>query len=154
MGDDKTELRDTFTYHGAGFAVLLRHVPMRQIGTEWVLDLKASAIDQLIFERLPHQPSRLTGYQIRFIRAYADMTLKAFAHRFGVSHPAVLKWERAGDEVTNMSWSTEKDIRLFVLSKSERTAEDFQACYDALTTEADQAPTPLQLDIECLESTG
>ena len=148
MGDYKREIRDTFTYHGAGFAVVLRRLPMLLLGTEWVFDIKPSAIDRRIFERLPHQASRLTGYQVRFIRIYADMTLKAFAHRFGVSHPAVLKWERAGDSMTNMSWSTEKDIRLFVLSQSESSAQEFQAFYEALTTEANEAVTPLEIDIE------
>ena len=42
------------------------------------------------------------------------MTLQAFAARFGVSHVAVLKWEQRGNKPTGMTWSAEKDIRLFI----------------------------------------
>ena len=46
------------------------------------------------------------------------MDLKAFGKRFGdVSHPAVIKWERCGDEATNMNWAIEKDIRLAIVDR-------------------------------------
>ena len=45
------------------------------------------------------------------------MTLQEFAKRFCVSHVAVIKWERANRVATAMNWTTEKDIRLFILCK-------------------------------------
>ena len=100
--------------------------------------------------QLSHQDSHLTGKQVRFIRDYADMTLQAFADRFGVSHPAVKKWENAGDDPTNMAWSTEKDIRLFVLMQSKASASDFQQCYTDLIDEPTADPTPIHIDVESM----
>ena len=150
MSDYETKIQQRFTYHGAGYEVVLHHVPMIKLGREWALNINPSLIDRLIFEDLPRHPSRLTGNQVRFVRAYTGMTLKAFAERFGVSHPAVKKWENAADGPTNMSWSTEKDIRLFVLMQSNAKAQEFQACYTKLVHEATGTPTPIHIDIETL----
>tara|TARA_R110001592_G_scaffold158398_1_gene389524 strand:- start:788 stop:1249 length:462 start_codon:yes stop_codon:yes gene_type:complete len=148
MSDYKTKVQKRFAYHGAGYEVVLHNVPMIKLGSEWVLNINPGVIDRLIFEGLPHHPSRLTGSQVRFVRALTGMTLKAFADRFGVSHPAVKKWENAGDGPTNMSWSTEKDIRLFVLDHGDAEPQDFQACYNELAVEVSGSPTPVHVDIE------
>ena len=150
MSEYKTRNQEKFSYYGAGYEVILHHVPMIRVGREWVLNVNPSIIDRMIFREIPHQPSRLTGNQVRFIRAYTGMTLKAFAERFGVSHPAVKKWENAADGPTNMSWSTEKDIRLFVLMQTNAKAQEFQACYTKLVHEATGTPTPIHIDVETL----
>ena len=150
MPDYKTKIQNKFTYHGAGYEVVLHHVPMIKIGSEWVLNLNLRLIDRLVFEAIPRQPWRLTGDQVRFVRDYADLTLKAFADRFGVSHAAVKKWENTGDGPTNMSWSTEKDIRLFALMHDGADAIDFQACYEALITEPTAKPAAIHIDVESM----
>lgn len=150
MSDYKTKIQNKYTYHGAGYEVILHHVPMIKIGIEWVLNLNPSIIDRLLVEAIPRQSSRLTGNQVRFIRDYTDMTLKAFADRFGVSHAAVKKWENTGDGPTNMSWSTEKDIRLFVLTHAGADAIDFQACYEALIAEPTARPAAIHIDVESM----
>jgi DNA-binding transcriptional regulator YiaG len=148
MAEYRTKIQDDFIYHGAGYPVTLHHVPMIEVGNEWVFNINMSIIDRLVFEELPHLESPLTGYQVRFIRDYMDMTLKAFADRFGISHPAVKKWENAGDGPTNMSWSTEKDIRLFVLLQSKPDPAVFQKNYEDLVTEAKGSPSPIHIDVE------
>ena len=46
------------------------------------------------------------------------MDLKTFGKRFGdVAHSAVIKWEKTGDDFSNMNWATEKDIRLAITDK-------------------------------------
>lgn len=150
MSEYKTKIQEEYTYHGAGYEVILHHVPMIKIGDEWVFNINMSIIDQLVFESIPHTPSRLTGNQLRFIRVYAGMTLKAFADRFGVSHPAVKKWENAGDAPTNMAWSTEKDIRLFVLSEGNASAGEFMQCYTDLIAEPTAKPAPIHIDVDTM----
>jgi hypothetical protein len=150
MSDYKTKIQNKFTYHGAGYEVILHHVPMIKIGNEWVLNLNPRIIDRLLVEEIPRQSSRLTGNQVRFIRDFTEMTLKAFADRFGVSHAAVKKWENTGDGPTNMAWSTEKDIRLFVLAHAGADAIDFQACYEALIAEPRARPTAVHIDVESM----
>ena len=150
MSDYKTKVQRKFSYHGAGYEVILHHVPMIKVGGEWILDMDLKSLERLIFEELPHHPSRLTGNQVRFIRDYTDMTLKAFAERFGVSHAAVKKWENAGDGPTNMAWSTEKDIRLFVLMHGDPEASAFRQCYLDLIDEPSSVSAPIHLDLEVL----
>lgn len=150
MTDYKTKVQSKFTYHGAGYEVVLHHVPLIKIGGDWVVNLNLGIIDRLVFEDIPRQPSRLTGSQVRFVRDFAGMTLTAFAERFGVSHAAVKKWENAGDGPTNMAWSTEKDIRLFVLSHGDVDARDFRACYEELIAEPAAKPAPIHIDVESM----
>ncbi len=142
-----TKIKKKFAYHGAGYEVTLRDVPMIRIDGEWVLNINPNNVDRLIFNDLPHSESRLTGNQVRFIREFSDMTYVAFAERFGVSHPAVKKWENAEDQPTNMAWSTEKDIRLFVLSQSNPDGDTFQKCYVDLAKEPTAPYTPIHIDI-------
>ena len=85
MSEYKTKTEDEFAYHGAGYEVILHYVPMIEVGDEWFFNINLSIIDRMIFEDLPEQEFPLTGYQLRFIRDYVDMTFKAFADRFGVS---------------------------------------------------------------------
>ena len=49
----------------------------------------------------------LTGHQVRFVRLHFEMTLQAFAARFGVSYVAVLEREQRGNKPTGTTWSTE-----------------------------------------------
>ena len=146
----KTRVQQKFVYHGAGYAVVLHNVPMIQVGREWVLNVNPVLVDRLIFQEIPYQPSRLTGNQVRFVRDFTGLTLKAFAGRFGVSHAAVKKWENTGDAPTNMSWSTEKDIRLFVLAYGDADAETFRACYEDLVVEPSGKPSPVHIDMDSM----
>lgn len=148
MSQFKTKIQRRYVYHGAGYAVVLHHVPMIQVANEWVLNTNPAVIDRIIFQSIPHHAARLTGDQIRFVRDYVGLTLKSFAERFGVSHAAVKKWENGGDKPTNMSWATEKDIRLFVLSHGEADAREFRACYEELIAVPATEPLPVHIDLD------
>jgi transcriptional regulator with XRE-family HTH domain len=150
MSEYRTKIQEEYIYHGAGYEVILHHVPMIEVGDEWVFNINLSIVDRMVFESIPEYDWRLTGYQVRFIRSLVDMTLKEFSERFGVSHPAVKKWENAKNGPTNMSWCTEKDIRLFVLMHCKAKPEEFQKCYLDLIPEATGEPKPIHIDIEKL----
>lgn len=54
---------------------------------------------------------------------------------------AVIKWEKAGTKMTSMAWTTEKDLRLFILSKFSAKALDIAKLYADLEKErADRGP--------------
>ena len=76
---------------------------------------------------LAHRPTRLTGNEIKFVWTFFEMTARAFAERFSVKHPAVLKWEGKGDVSTQMTWSIKKDIQLFILDELQDKASDLHA---------------------------
>ncbi len=60
------------------------------------------------------------------------MTVRFFAERFSVKHPAVIKWEKTEKLLTQMAWSTEKDIRLFILDELENKSSELRDLYRAL----------------------
>ncbi|MCM0604918.1 MAG: hypothetical protein KA715_02405 [Xanthomonadaceae bacterium] len=102
---------------GFGFPVKIRNVPMVKVRGHWAPEINYKQLAKTVLLVLTTKPARLTGAEVRFIRTHFELTLKDFAERFDVSHPAVIKWEAAKQKATSMNWSTEKDIRLFVLSR-------------------------------------
>lgn len=115
-----------------GFKVaLLNVVSVKRLG-EWCLEVNWVALGNRLFQALAEKPGRLTGNELRFIRKHQDMTLEQFAKRFNVTHPAVMKWEKAGDDMTGMNWATEKDIRLAILARCEVGPDQFQIAYQSL----------------------
>jgi hypothetical protein len=75
------------------------------------------------------------------------MTLEAFGARFDVSHPAVLKWERAGDKPPALKWPIEKDMRLFLLDRLRARPKAFKELYETLREEAAAPSKPLEMDV-------
>ena len=118
-----------FVDMGFGFPVHLINVPMIKVRGQWTPDVDYNKLQGLVLKQLAHKSGRLSGAEVHFIRQALEMTLQQFAKRLGVSHVAVIKWEKVGSESTTMNWSTEKDIRLFVLSRLGASSKDAMALY-------------------------
>ncbi len=101
-----------------------------------------------MIEALVLKPSRLTGNEVHFLRLFLEMTLVHFAERFDVTHPAVLKWENSENHATGMSWTTEKDLRLFALTKLAPSAKKFVAEYEQLAEVASDKIQAIKIDCE------
>jgi hypothetical protein len=78
------------------------------------------------------------------------MTLQEFATRFCVTHVAVMKWEKTKNRSTNINWATEKDIRLFVLSKMESESSELTKLYSELEYQPPNKTVSIRLDFEQL----
>jgi transcriptional regulator with XRE-family HTH domain len=102
---------------GFGFPVKLLNVPMTKVRGEWTPAINYNLLAEVVLRELCEKDRKLSGSEVRFIRQHFEMTLQQFAKRFGVTHPAVMKWEKMSSKSTDMSWAIEKDIRLFVLYK-------------------------------------
>ena len=113
----KTKIQKEYIDMGFGFPVHLLNVPMIHIRGVWTPKVNYAKLAKIVLQLLIQKPAPFTGNEVKFIRTKLGMTVSQFANTFYVTHPAVLKWESKGDEVTNMNWSTEKDIRLFVYSQ-------------------------------------
>lgn len=134
-------------YRGFGFPVTLHNVPMVHLRGAWTPDVNYDHLQRALLGALAEKPARLSGCEVRFIRLAAAMTLQEFAKRFGVTHPAVLKWERSGSRSTDMGWSTEKDIRLDVISRLEGKPGRFYRIYRELESQPTRKAAPLVLDV-------
>jgi transcriptional regulator with XRE-family HTH domain len=142
----KTKTQKTFLDKGFGFPVRLHNVQMVQVRGVWTPNINYHDLARAVLLALSRKASRLTGREVRFIRTHFEMTLQAFARRFCVSHVAVLKWERAGDKPTMTGWTTEKDLRLFVLSRLGASAKDLARLYKDLEIQPSAKLALIQLN--------
>jgi len=78
------------------------------------------------------------------------MTTREFGARFSVKHPAVIKWEKKQESLTDMAWTTEKDIRLFIVDQLVKKASELQKLYRLLGEEAEAKKKPISLDSELI----
>ena len=141
-----TKIQKEFTDTGFGFPVRLMNVPMMKVRGEWTPKIDYNELARLLAHALSHKPARLTGNEIRFVRNHFEMTLKEFAGRFCVTHVAVIKWEKSGNEATAMNWPTEKDIRLFILSKLGGASKEIAELYGELEALPSRRQAPIHLD--------
>lgn len=105
-----------FRYDGLGFPLELRNVELVRFRDAWAPDVKLNELSSHAFLALATKPATLTGAEVRFVRQRMRLTLEAFAERLRVTHQAVMKWERAGDQPTSMIWGTEVALRLEILN--------------------------------------
>lgn len=118
MTEKKTE---TFTYKDLGFPILLVDVPMRKILGEWVLDINLNVLQLEVLKMLIHQPTPLQAGELRFIRKYFEMTTTTFGEVFGVSHAAIIKWEKGQLPAPPM----DVYIRMYVMDRLKAKNADF-----------------------------
>jgi len=90
--------------------------------------------------------------ELRFIRTYFEMTIRSFAERFSVKHPAVVKWEKKADLSTAMAWTTEKDIRLFIIDQLIKRPSELQKLYRVLEEEAKTSDRVIKIDSKELKA--
>lgn len=128
----KEKKRDTFIYEGLGFPIRLINVPMKKIFGEWTIDINFNALQIAVLNILARKPTSLTGSEIRFIMDYFEMSLRDFAKLFGVTHAAVLKWEK---EETKMNPSTEVYLRLYLLNYLKVSDKEFRKLYLKISPE-------------------
>lgn len=134
--------------YGFGFPVILRNVPMVKVRGTWTPDLNYHQLGTEVLRALATLEGKLSGNQVKFIRLQTKMTLQQFAKRLGVTHPAVLKWEKSADRQTGMSWSTEKDIRLFIVKSLKGSDKQLSDLYSALELVAPETAPRIKLDVE------
>ncbi len=142
------KIQKVYQDNGFGFPVTLMNVPMIEVRGEWVPQINQKELQDRVVEFLVLKPSRLTGSEIHFLRLISEMNLKQFADRFDVTHPAVLKWEKAENKETGMNWTTEKDIRLFALKNLGPNAKEFLTAYERLASVANAKLQAVKIDLE------
>jgi hypothetical protein len=145
MSSRKTAKR--FVYEGFGFPVVFLNVPITEVRGLLTPKVDYNKLAQTLVVALAHKPARLTGNEIRFIRLHFEMTLQQFGECFDVSHPAVLKWERAGNEPPDIKWPTEKDMRLFILDREHARVREFRSLYQDLRQKMKRASKPIELNL-------
>ena len=88
-----------FVYMGFGFPVTLKSVTLFKSGGEWSPRIDLEKIGLRVFRDLAKRGGPYTGYEIFFIRAFLKLSKVDFGKKIGVSHAAVLGWEKKRDTV-------------------------------------------------------
>ena len=118
-----------FIYEGLGFPVVLRNVSLVKKRGVWTPAIDYNKLQKAVLLALTHKPVVLTGYEVHFIRTYFEMTLENFGKRFGVTHVAVLTWEKAGNKLAKINPATELCIRLYILEKLNTSNAIFREAF-------------------------
>ena len=132
----KTKIQKQYIDNGCGFPVVLQNVKMVFVRGVWTPEIDYNLLHKSVLHALAHKSTRLTGNQIKFIRHSFNLTLVEFGEYFDVSHPAVLKWEAAGDDVPSIKWSLERDLRLFIVDRLEEVPTTLGELYRTLRSRA------------------
>jgi len=111
----KRKISKSYETDCLGFPIILENVPMIFISGEWVPEINYDLLQKCVLYFLCVAEARLTGNQIKFIRSWFRMSLQEMGSVLGVTRAAIKKWEDFADQPTNMSISTERNIRLFIL---------------------------------------
>jgi DNA-binding transcriptional regulator YiaG len=119
----------TFIYRGLGIPIKLVGAPMKKAFGEWCLDIDMNKLMRIVLEAIIHKPTALTGDELRYIRKYLEMATTEFGKTFGVSHVAILKWEKGENQV---SPAMEVCIRLYILNHLHAKDKEFRALYNDL----------------------
>lgn len=109
---NKDKKRKTLIYRGLGFPVRLINAPMRKVYGKWAFDFSMGVFQELVLYMLATKTTSLTGPELRFIIDYFELSYRDFAKLLGVSHGAVVKWEK---ETSKMNPNTEVSLRLYIL---------------------------------------
>jgi DNA-binding transcriptional regulator YiaG len=106
-----------YVYEGLGFPIVLVNITLVKKRNVWTPAIDYNKLQKEVLLALSHKPLSLTGNEIHFIRASLEMTLEKFGKQFGVTHAAVLNWEKGKDKSAKINPTTELYIRLFILEK-------------------------------------
>ena len=118
-----------FVYEGLGFPVIFLNVKLVKKRDIWTPAVDYNKLQKEVLLALTHKPVALMGNEVHFIRTYFEMTLESFGKHFGVTHVAVLTWEKMGNKPAKINPTTELCIRLFILEKLNMNNQIFREAF-------------------------
>ncbi len=125
----ETKKAKKFIYEGLGFPIVLVNVPLVKKRGIWTPAIDYNKLQKQVLLALSHKPVSLTGNEVHFIRAYFEMTLENFGKQFGITHAAVLNWEKARNKAAKINPTTELCIRLLILEKLKISNQIFRDAF-------------------------
>ena len=141
------KIEKEFVYEGLGFPVVLINVPMILVRGIWTIDCDLNILQKATLLALAHSAHNLTGNQIHFIRSWLGLTQSKFGDIFGITHVAVVKWEKMANKSSKMSLNTQREIRMWILDHLLTQDEDFRKAFKIIHAKKfSDKVTPLKID--------
>lgn len=143
---NKEKKKINLIYKGLGFPIRLVNAPMRKVYGKWVFDFSMGVFQEVVLYMLATKTSPISGSELRFIIDYFELSYRDFAKLLGVSHAAVVKWEK---EKSKMNLHTEISLRLYILNFLKISDKEFRKQYLELSQHNFTAiESPLNIDLE------
>lgn len=144
----KTKIEKKFIYEGLGFPVVLHNAPMAWVRGAWVLDVDLNVLQRTVLLELAHHESDLTGDQIFFIRTFLGYSQMQFGEWLGVTHPAVVKWEKRKEQPAKINLNSQRDLRLLLLDQLLSRDGDFRKAFRLIhSRQFSNRVVPLEFEI-------
>ncbi|HLG21043.1 MAG TPA: hypothetical protein VI895_14680 [Bdellovibrionota bacterium] len=144
--------KSEYTYHGAGFPVMLLNFPFRKVGSMEVLDVDTEKLDLAIAQAILLKPAFLTGNEIKFLRHFLGHSLREFASRMSLGASTIKKWEDVADE--RLEYPTNdfaiRNLAAGELHQRYRMSAEFAYHREAIQASQFWEPQPLQIPFEAV----
>lgn len=128
----KAKKRKTLVFYGLGFPITLVNAPMRKVFGEWIIDVDMENLQLFVLRSLAYKPIPMTREELKFVRKFLNLTTTDFGRIFGVSHVAVVNWEKGNRHV---SPAIELCIRLHILNHLHVRDKEFRNLYAEISLE-------------------
>lgn len=149
------KIQKSYKTMALGFPIVLLDAPMEKIRGEWAPAINFDALENAMALYIPLKRARLTGQELRFLRLHLNMSQEEFGAQFEYTRQGVKKWEDVGAALPPIKWSTERDVRLFALSRHIKSQElepaAFLRAYERLVEKAPAEIMEVSLASERLE---
>ena len=90
-------MRKDINYWGSGFLVRLLDFPAYKDGRWYGPDVQMNRLHALIALKVIEKPFLLTGNELAFLRAVAELSRSEAARQLGVTRRTLINWEEEGD---------------------------------------------------------
>jgi DNA-binding transcriptional regulator YiaG len=120
----------TLIYKGLGFPIKLISVPMKKMLGDWVMDIDMTELQIIVLKALVYKPAQLSNNELRFIRHFLQLNTTEFGKIFGVTHSAVVQWEKG---TRHASPPIDLCIRLHVMNHLHVKDKEFRQLYNEIS---------------------
>lgn len=112
-----SKILKNYTFKGFGFDVLLKNISVKSIAGEDYPDININELKSITAKMLLTSRQRLTGYHIKFLRTYIQMSYDELSEQIHVPASTLRSWENKGSEFTGLSVNHEKAFRIMAINK-------------------------------------
>ena len=133
-------------YMELGFPVILVDPPMVDFRGVAVPDVNMRTVQETAFLMLIVKPARLTGSEVRFIRAYQQLRQADFARVLNMAnHSVVSQWESRRDEPSGMDYNTEVLLRIWMAGRTGQMDKILDLLETGLKNLKPRGDAPIQI---------
>lgn len=135
------KILDTYIFSGFGFDVRLTNVVIKSVHGEEYPDIDMNALKLNTAKALLLSKQRLTGYQVKFLRTFIQMSYDDVSNKIQVAASTLRSWEGRGNEFTGLTVEHERAFRIMSINtilEREKSKYDIEL---SLTKEFSASPS-------------